>query len=153
MALREGNRTFFVLYSNGDTFYFTVDSNSEIYCTRFKNIYEYNRKRPMPGAHILEFTSDSFSLKSKTGETIYSLDDYKNEMSAIAPTPIETTTIERLYIDEDVRSYLLSEGMIQYDEQTSYIPGLLGLETQEESTKGFARVRRPQTIINTTNQE
>lgn len=142
MTLRDEFRTFFILYNNGETFYFSVDSNSKIYCNRLKNVYEYYRKDKMPGADILEFTGNSFCLKSETGEKIYSLEDYYNEIKDVLPMPTELPEVEMLYIDEDVRTHLLSEGIIKYDEKASNIVGLLNAE-KEEPVKGFARVKRP----------
>lgn len=148
MTLREEPKHFFILYNNGinsDTFYFTVNSDFEIYCTKFKNIYESNRKRGMPGAHALEFTGNSFKLTSATGETIYSLEDYQRDMNSILPMQLETITIERLYIDEDVRIGLLAAEKIKYDAEASQIPGLL-YEPKDES-QAHTRARRPQHSI------
>lgn len=126
-------RSFFVLYSNGDTFYFTVTPNLEIYCTKFINMYESNSRQMMPGAHSLEFIGDSFVLKNIDGEKIYSLETYRMLMNNFIPIQEELPTIERLYIDEDVRIALLSAGKIKYDEKASKIPGLLYEPHQELS--------------------
>ena len=142
MTLRDEIRTFFILYSNGETFYFSVDSNSKIYCNKLKKVYEYYRKDKMPGADILEFTGNSFCLKSETGEKIYSLVDYYNETKDDLSMDTEMPEIEMLYIDEDVRTHLLNNEILKYDEKASKIAGLLNVE-KEEPTKGFARVKRP----------
>ena len=54
----------------------------------------------------------------------------------------EMPEIEMLYIDEDVRTHLLNNEILKYDEKASKIAGLLNVE-KEEPTKGFARVKRP----------
>lgn len=138
MTLREQTRLFFVLYDNGDTFYFTVDGNCTIYCTRFKNIYESTRKQAMPGASSLEFVGNSFNLKNAAGETIYSLEQYNEDMNKYLSMPKEVPSIERLYIDEDVRTNLLDLNMLTFDEEASLIPGLL----TEEQQKSYTRTRR-----------
>lgn len=142
MTLREDFRSFFVLYDNGDTFYFIVNSKCEIYCTRFKNIYEKTEGKCMPGAHTLEFNGNSFSLKNAKGETIYSLEDYRNALKSILPTEENTSSIKRLYIDEDVRSGLLAAEMITYDEEAVHIPGLLYEVQEETEIKTYTKVRR-----------
>lgn len=135
MTLREQSRLFFVLYDNGDTFYFAVNGNCEIYCTKFKNIYENTRKQTMPGAASLEFVGNSFNLKNASGETIYSLEEYNKDMSKYLSMPKEIPSIERLYIDEDVRTNLLSLNMLTFDEKASLIPGLLTDEQQQSYTR------------------
>lgn len=142
MTLSSGNRIFFILYNNGETFYFTVDSNSKIYCDRFKNTYEYFRKVKMPGANTLEFTGNSFCLKNEAGEKIYSLEDYYKEVQNILPIQQELPEIEKLYIDDDVHAHLISEGIIKYDENASHV---IGLSSEEKivSQTGFARIKRP----------
>ena len=143
MNLRDDFRSFFVLYDNGDTFYFIVNSKCEIYCTRFKNIYENTKGTNMPGAHTLEFTGNSFNLKNAKGETIYSLEEYRKSISNILPTSEEKPSIKRLYIDEDVRSGLLAAEMITYDEEAVHIPGLLYEPIKSETpASSYTRARR-----------
>ena len=48
MSFKDFPRTFFVLFSDGDTFYFTVTATKEIQCPRLKNIYESNKNIEMP---------------------------------------------------------------------------------------------------------
>ena len=55
MNFKDFPRTFFVLFSDGDTFYFTVTATKEIKCPRLKNIYESNKNIEMPSTSILEF--------------------------------------------------------------------------------------------------
>ena len=132
MALRKGMRSFFILYSNGDTFYFTVNPNLDIYCNKFITAYESNGKKMMPAAQVLNLKGDSFDLQNYQGETIYSLEDYRN---ATRHNPQEEIpTIERLYIDADVRMALLESGRITYDAKASQIPGLLSEPLANEHT-------------------
>jgi len=142
MTLRDSSRNFFVLFNNGDTFYFVVNSKCEIYCTKFKNIYEETKGTGMPGAHTLDITGNSFSLKNAKGEIIYSLEDYRNAISKDLPQN-EKPSIERIYIDEDVRSGMLAAEMITYNEEAVQIPGLLYEPIQtKENVKTYTRARR-----------
>lgn len=143
MTLREDSKSFFVLYENGDTFHLIVNSKCEIYCTRFKNIYESTKGKSMPGAHTLEFTGNSFRLKDIKGEIIYSLEDYRNAISNILPISEEIPSIKRLCIDKDVRVGLLAAEMITYDEEAVHIPGLLYEPIQAETIiSSYTRTRR-----------
>ena len=130
MASKNNIRTFFVLYSNGDTIYFTVNiAEGEIYCNEFKKMYEKTTNQKMPAANVLEISNNNLNLKNTDDEIIYSLEDYKKEMSKFSilfqRTAYETPVIERIYMDEDIRATLLGLEMVKYDAESSNIPGLL----------------------------
>jgi len=133
MSFREEFRSFFVLYNNGEVFYFTINKKGEIFCREFVKLFGND----LLGAHYIEFTNTGFILQDKDGKKIGSLDDYKNALKQFKITslltPTEATGTERIYMDEDVRTELLELGKIKYNEETSKIPGLLS-EPVEENT-------------------
>lgn len=139
MNLKDFPRTFFLLFSDGDTFYFTLNSPKEIQCTRFKNIYENTKRINMPITSVLEFIGNEFVLKNNKGEIIYSLKEYRKALSNILPITKNEPIIERIYIDDDVRDYLLSEELIKYDEESANIPGLLYKLPEENKTASYTR--------------
>ena len=139
MILKGFPRTFFILFNDGDTFYFTLNENNEIQCPRLKNIYENTKQRIMPIASILEFNGNGFELKNKQGEKIFSLAEYRKAISKDLPIQEQTPTIEKVYIDEDVRDYLLSEEKIKYDEECVHIPGLLYEMPSEQTTTSYTK--------------
>ena len=117
---KEGNRVFFILYSNGDTVYFTV-TKQEIYCNELFNGLNKNSKNEM--AHSLEILGNKIELKNTTKETISCLKKYNNFNASS-----EEASIEMVYIDEDLRNYLIAEDRLRYDETASMIPGLLPVQ-------------------------
>lgn len=140
MTLGNSSRTFFIHYNNGDTFYFDLKPNWEIYCTKFKNIYESIKGIAMPPAHVLEFKGNNFCLKDISGNIIYSLEEYRKYISELSHIQ-EEATIVRLYIDEDTRTDLLGKEMLKYDEEAANIPGLL-YEPIEETQCASVKRRR-----------
>ena len=139
MNFKDFPRTFFVLLSDGDTFYFTVTATKEIKCPRLKNIYENNKNIEMPSTSILEFTGNQFVLKNNKGETIYSLDQYRKDISKELPIKQPVPIIEKVYIDDDVRDYLLSENKLQYSVENIDIPGLLYQSPEENKSSSYTR--------------
>lgn len=139
MNLKDFPRTFFLLFNDGDTFYFTLNSPKEIQCTRFKNIYENTKSKNMPLTSVVEFIGNEFVLKNNKGEVVYSLKEYRKALSKILPTTETEQKIERIYIDDDVRDYLLSEELIKYDEESANIPGLLYKLPEENKTTSYTR--------------
>ena len=139
MSFKDFPRTFFVLFSDGDTFYFTVTATKEIQCPRLKNIYESNKNIEMPSISILEFIGNQFVLKNDKGEIIYSLDQYRKDISKVLPTKTPSPIIEKVYIDDDVRDYLLSEDKLQYSVENIDIPGLLYQSSEENKTSSYTR--------------
>ena len=126
MKLIEGTRTFFILCSDGETYYYTLNPTGEIYCKDFAKVYEANNKKIMPGAHSIDFCGHDFSLKTQSGETIYSFSEYhKATKKTSSSNDAGLPTIEMFYIDNDARSSLLALEKLSYDEAASQIPGLL----------------------------
>ena len=123
MSSTHNNEVFFILFNNGETFYFNL-INGEIYCKEFKKIYGEN----MVGASTLQLDVNGFSLKQEDGTTIYGLEQYltglKNSRQLIIPN-FENSFIERLYINADIRTTLLAEEKLIYTSEASNIPGLL----------------------------
>lgn len=124
MHTNEKFRVFFVLYDNGETFYFNVNEKGEIHCREISKSYKalgINAQK----AYAVEFTGNNFYLKSKTGETIDSLENFQQAME-LESRP----KLEGLYIDEEVRLALLASGKLKLDEEASQI---LGFHTEEDS--------------------
>ena len=136
MSFKEQARHFIVLYNNGDTFFFTVYKNGEMYCKEINNQYAANTGKQLPGATTIEFTENNFELKSNNGKTIYSL-AYYHQINGIAID--ETLKIEKFYIDSDVRQEMLDKEKITFGENLTHIPGLL----DEEEVKVRKRKRSP----------
>ena len=135
-------RYFFILLSNGDTIYFSVEKEKEIYkiyCEDFIKTFNYDKSKVTP-ANSIEFTKDNFTLKDSTGMIIYNLkDNYKKLRNTYNPIIPE---IEMLYIDNDIRPKLLERGQILYDESAYNIPGLLYEPIQNKQEKSHTKVRR-----------
>lgn len=133
MSFKEEFRSFFVLYNNGEVFYFTINKKGEIYCNEFSKLFGIF----IPAAYFIEFTENGFNLQDENGNKIYSLEDYKNTLNILKTTslltPEDPTSTERIYMDEDVRSELLENGKLKYNEKSCNIPGLL-CEPVEENT-------------------
>ena len=142
MKKTNDTRYFFILLSNGDTIYFSVEKENEIYkiyCEDFIKAFNYDKSKVTP-AHSIEITKDNFNLKDNTGMTIYTLkDDYKKLRNTYNPI---TPEIEILYIDSDIRPKLLERGQLLYDESAYNIPGLLYDQTQTEQEQHHTKVRR-----------
>lgn len=123
MSSTHNNEVFFILFNNGETFYFNL-INGEIYCKEFKKIYGEN----MVGASVIQLSENGFSLKQEDGTTIYTLEQYllglKNSRQLTIPD-FENSFIERLYINADVRTTLLAKEKLIYSSEASNIPGLL----------------------------
>jgi len=133
MSFKEEYRCFFVLYNNGEVFNFTINKKGEISCVEFVKLYG----NIIQGAQYVEFTNTGFNLQDKDGNKICSLEDYKNTLKQFNLTSllvsVEPTAVERIYMDEDVRTELLELGKLKHNEETSKIPGLLS-EPVEENT-------------------
>ena len=135
-------RYFVILLSNGDTMYFSVEEQNEIYkiyCEDFIKTFDYDRTKVIP-AHSIEFTKDNFTLKDSTGMIIYNLkDNYKTLRNTYNQT---TPEIKMLYIDNDIRPKLLERGQMLYDESAYDIPGVLYEPIQNEQENSYTKVRR-----------
>lgn len=135
-------RHFFILLSNGDTIYFSLEKENEIYkiyCDDFIKTFNYDKSKVTP-AYSIEFTKDNFTLKDNTGMTIYNLkDDYKKLRNTYNPI---TPEIEMLYIDSDIRPKLLERGQILFDETSYDIPGLLYEPIKSQQEHSHTKVRR-----------
>ena len=133
MSFKEEFRSFFILYNNGEVFYFNINQKGEIFCREFVKLFG----NIIPGAHYIEFTNTGFELQDKEGNKIYSLEDYIKTLKQLKITSLlmtkEPTKAEIMYMDEDVRTELLETGKLKYTEETSKIPGLLS-EPVEENT-------------------
>lgn len=133
-------RYFFILLSNGDTIYFSVEKDDEIYkiyCEDFIKTFNYDKTKVTP-AHYIEFTKDNFTLKDNAGMVICNLkDDYKKIRNTYNLT---TPEIEKMFIDNDIRPKLLERGQILYNETSYDIPGLLYEPVENE--KSHAKARR-----------
>lgn len=133
MSFKEEYRCFFVLYNNGEVFNFTINKKGEIFCIEFAKLYG----NIISGAQYVEFTEKGFNLQSQEGNKICSLEDYKKTLRQFNLTSLlpseEPTSVERIYMDEDVRNELIKLGKLKYNEETSKIPGLLS-EPVEENT-------------------
>lgn len=129
-------RYFFLHFKNGPTVYFIRNSAGEIYCTIFKqSLGTTTISQP---AEILELSENSFTLKDKLGNTIFSLEDYNR----ITEEKEENSVIEKIGIDEDLRKNLIQQNIIIYDENASAIEGLLSDEEKTEmQSKGFSKKR------------
>lgn len=133
MSFQEDYRSFFVLYNNGEVYYFNVNQKGEIYCREFTKLFgDY-----IPGAHSIEFTETGFNLQDEEGEQIYSLEDFRNTLkkikftSVLMPEPITGT--DSIYMDDDVRTELLAKNKLKYNESASKIPGILSEPIQEKT--------------------
>lgn len=133
MSFKEEFRSFFVLYNNGEVFYFNINQKGEIFCREFTKLFG----TALPGAHYIEFTNTGFELQDKEGNKIYSLEDYIKTLKEFKLitllTPQAPTKAEVMYIDEDVRAELLELGKLKYNEETSKIPGLLSEQIEENT--------------------
>ena len=133
MSFKEDYRSFFVLYNNGEVYYFNVNQKGEIYCREFAKLFgDY-----ISGAHSIEFTETGFNLYDIDGQHIYSLEEFRNTLKKIKfisyLMPENITATERIYLDEDVRTELLAKGKLKYNEQASQIPGLLSEPIKEKT--------------------
>lgn len=116
---------FFVLFNNGDTHYFAVKKNKEIfniYWTDFIKAYGYEGNSILSLANSIEFTKNNFVLKGKQNEIICSLEDYNKKVNS---NDLTLPEIEKVYIDPELRQELLIRGQLKYDEEASRIPGIL----------------------------
>lgn len=132
MSFKEEARHFIVLFNNGDTFFFTVLKTGEIYCKEFNKEYTKNTGKMLPCAYTVEFTNNNFELKGITGETIFSLEKYHQLTGTVMD---EMLSIEKFYIDSDVRQEILDAEKITLGENLTHVPGLLD--------EGRARKRSP----------
>ena len=139
MNSKNNNEIFFILFSNGETFYFNL-TNGQIKCKEFQKLYGDN----ILAASIIQLDVNGFSLKQEDGKTIYSLDQYllglKNSGQLFIPN-FENSFVERLYINPDVRTIMLAEEKLTYSPDACNIPGLL-YEPIEE-TKPHKKTKRP----------
>ena len=142
MKKTNDTRYFFILLSNGDTIYFSVEKENEIYkiyCEDFVKTFNQDKSKVTPG-HSIELTKDNFILKDNIGMSICSLkEDYNKIRSTYNPNNLE---IQMLYIDNDMRPNLLERGQLLYDESAYNIPGLLYDQTQTEQEQHHTKVRR-----------
>lgn len=133
---------FFVSLKNERPQYFTVkkmDGVFKIYLTNFTGTISEEVKKVLTveGTHSIEFNKNSFILKDCTGKIIYKADNLPE--------------FEMIYMDNDLRDILRSREQLICDEDACrmlnipYEPIKESSENQkEQSSKGFARVRRPQ---------
>lgn len=142
MKKTNDTRFFFILLSNGDTMYFSVEKQNEIYkiyCEDFIKAFNYDKTKTTPG-HSIELTKDNFILKDNIGMTICNLkDDYnkiRNTYNSYTPE------IEILYIDSDIRPKLLERGQLLYDESAYNIPGVLYEPIDNSKENVHTKVRR-----------
>lgn len=148
MKKANDTRVFFIFLSNGDTIYFSVEKQNEIYkiyCEDYLKAFNYDNKEIITPGHSIEFTKDNFSLKDNTGMTICNLKEDYNRIRGISNSQ-KTPEIEMVYIDSDRRSELLTRGQMLYDETACNIPGLLYEPVQvqqEKQSKSYSRTRRP----------
>ena len=142
MKKTNDTRYFFILLSNGDTIYFSVEKENEIYkiyCEEFIKAFNYDKTKVTP-AYSIEFTKDNFTLKDNTGTIIYNLkDNYKKLRNIYEPI---TPEIKMIYIDNDIRPKLLERGQMLYDESAYDIPGLLYEPMKIEQKSSQTKVRR-----------
>ena len=138
MNFKESERHFFILYTNGDTFFFTIDKKGFIYCHEFNNLHQFYTGRKLPIAKCIEIDNNDFKLKSITGETIYSLNRYlKLQGKVIDNKP----AIEMFYIDSDIKQEMLQRKKITFSKTINEIPGLISnielneLESNNSSDK------------------
>lgn len=136
MSFAEKERHFIILYNNGDIFFFTVSQNGELNCKEFNRVNRIKTGKELPLASSIELTNNNFKLKNKLGETIYSLKEYHQATGIIVD---ELVTIEKFYIDSDVRQEMLDKEIITFDETITEVPGLIN----EQELKGRARTRSP----------
>ena len=98
MKKTNDTRYFFILLSNGDTIYFSVEKENEIYkiyCEDFVKTFNQDKSKVTPG-HSIELTKDNFILKDNIGMTICSLkEDYNKIRTTYNPNNLE---IQMLYI-------------------------------------------------------
>lgn len=130
------DRIFFILCNNGDTFYFNINKDGEIFCNEFNYAYKAVNGKNIPAAYSLSITENDFQLIGINGEILYSLKDY----CSINPNlKNEKIAVETLYIDEDIRTLLLESNKITYDETASQIPGLLTIPAGQTHIKKKSR--------------
>lgn len=138
----DNKRYFFILLSNGDTIYFSIEEEKEIYkiyCEDFIKAFDYDKTKVTP-AHSIGFTKDNFTLKDSTGMTICNLkDNYQTIKNTYSQ---ETLEIEMLYIDNDIRPKLLERGQMLFDETAYNIPGLLYEPIQNRQENSYTKVRK-----------
>lgn len=140
-------RHFFLLLSNGDTIYFTVEKENEIYkiyCEDFIKAFKYDKTKVTPG-HSIELSKNNFVLKDNIGMTICSLNEEYNKIRNTYNSNIPE--IKMLYIDNDLRPNLLERGQLLYDESAYDIPGVLyePVNTPKENTQ--RKIRKKQIYL------
>lgn len=113
---------FFILLNDGNTQYFTVKKNKEIF-----KIY-YNEFGYECEADLIEFSKKGFILKKYTGETIFNFQDTYQKINQDNKQP----EIEMAYFDLELREELLTRGQLTYDEDASRIPGIIYEPMQQE---------------------
>ena len=144
MKKTNDTRFFFILLSNGDTIYFSVEKQDEIYkiyCEDYVKAFNHNDKGITQIGHSIEFTKNNFILKDNSNTIICNLKEDYNKIRGISNNQ-ERPEIEMLYIDSDIRPKLLERGQMLCDESAYNIPGILYEPVQEQST-GYSRTKRP----------
>ena len=149
MNFKENQRHFLILYTNGETFFFTIDKNGFIYCQEFNNLHKFNTGIYLPIATSIKFKDNDFELKSLSGETIYSLKQYRNVKGI--KNEVEPT-IEMFYIDPDIKYEIIERKKITFSKNIKEIPGLITDEELKELTnkykiKSYTRTKRRTNLI------
>lgn len=137
-------RYLFILLSNGDTIYFSVEKEDEIYkiyCEDYVKAFNYSNKEMATSGHSIEFSNNNFILKNNAGMTICSLQENYNKIRNLNPEQ-ETPEITMLYMDGDLRPKLLERGQMLCDETSYNIPGMLYEQLSSTEETSYKRIKQ-----------
>ena len=134
MNFKENQRHFLILYTNGETYFFTIDKNGFIYCNEFNNLHKFYIGNYLPIAASIKIKDNDFELKSLSGETIYSLKQYRNVKGINYHSE---PTIEMFYIDPDIKDEIIERRKIILSKNIKEIPGLITESELKELTNKY----------------